>query len=416
MFFKNYFSFFRQELPHQFHPSAGIVGVAIRPDVSGVLLIHRGAADHHLQPFPQPLTLQGLDHQLHLRHRRRQQRRQSQYVRPVFPDLGHKPRHRNIHPQIPHLVSYPPQHRDHQVLPDVVHVPFHRADHHPALRARLPQRQMRLQYQNRRVHRPRRQQNLRDEHLPAPESLPDHLHRREQTPLQDLIRLYPAFQQLQDVAPNCNVIPAQNVIAHPTEPLIPRRRLRRNPFLPRGRRRRYRTKRPPFQGQPPFFLHPLPDPHQPLENRLRWGGVGDPQDHPPPRGHRLEQTVQVPLELLVGGRLPEQQRRGDPPEDRQLVRPSTVVLFDRHLRHRRRADRLGHVHPRIADQVHQSLVLPVAVAGNVLPPPPQCVGRFADPGEQIFFKIGGVGDHVVVVSPQWTTSAGEAAVNCKALS
>lgn len=60
------FFLFRKETFDQFHPPAGVMGVAIRTDVMSVLLVHRRTPDHHLNPVTQSRTCQRLDHQLHL--------------------------------------------------------------------------------------------------------------------------------------------------------------------------------------------------------------------------------------------------------------------------------------------------------------------------------------------------------------
>ena len=108
----------------------------------------------------QPLVLQGLDDDLHVRHGRRQQRRHPQDVGLVLVQRSQERLGVGVDPEVDHLEAGALQHHRHQVLADVVDVALHRPDHDLADRLGPGLGQQRTQDGHPRLHGVGRQQDL----------------------------------------------------------------------------------------------------------------------------------------------------------------------------------------------------------------------------------------------------------------
>jgi hypothetical protein len=119
------------------------------------------------------------------------------------------------------------------------------------------------------------------------------------------------------------------------------------------------------ERQPPLLLDALADALQPREHRRGRDFVGHADDDSIPRRDGAEELVQIGLEVGLAG-AGHDHRGWNPAEEREMAAPLPVILGERDLGHRRRAERLGDVHPRVADQLHQPAVLAVGVAEHEL--------------------------------------------------
>ena len=383
------------------------LGIPVRADVVREFLVQRRPADDDLDPVAQAGLGQLPDDGLHLRHRRGEQGRKGQHVRPIFLDLLQELLGGHVDAQIADLEADPAQHRGNDVLADVVQVPAHGADQDLAPLPHLVLRQERLERCGRFVHGARGQQHLRDEHLPAAEPLADDLHRGQHALLQDVAGVDARLQQLLHVLRDRQVVAREHVGLDVFEPLREAEGRARRRGLVRGCEDRVEP--PGLDRQTGLLGDALPDAADAVEDRVGGNRVGDAEDHPPARGDRLEEVRHVSVELLVAGAFLQEQDGRDPPVDRERPAPPRVVLVHRDLGHRVRRHGLGHVHARVADQIHQPPVLAVAVAGNVDPLGAQGIGRFADPRHDVRLEVRGVGDHVVEVGPPVDGLSGRAA-------
>jgi len=159
------------------------------------------------------------------------------------------------------------------------------------------------------------------------------------------------------------------------------------------------ARRPGLQRQPALLFNALPDQGQAVEVGVGRGGVGYRQDDAVARSHGFEEVVEVGVEIVQAGCRRGEQGLDQSAHEGQLAgfAPAFVVGFDGQLGHGRAADRLGHVHAGVGDNVDEALVLTVAVADDELALGGQIRRGFAQPGGQLLLEVGRVGDHVVVV-------------------
>ena len=317
----------------------------------------------------------------------------------MFPRLFHELFSRDVDPQVHHFEPDSPEHHGHQVLADVVEVSFHRAHDDLSLFLLLVLRQVRLQDLQPFVHGPGGEKDFRDKDLPGFELGPDDLHGADQAFLQDALRLHALADQFPDVGLDFFFVAVENIVLDGLEELL-RHRLGSHPRrCPPERGFGEGSSRPPFQGQASPGLDDLPDAHQAVEVGVPRGRVGHTQDEALSRRDPPKEVVKVRQEFFSAGRGGQEQVGGDPAHDGQPVSPVTVVVFDLHLGHGKGADGLGHVHPRIPYEVQKPLIFPVAMAEDELPLRLHRGGGLLNPGEQLFFKIRGIGDHLIIVAP-----------------
>ena len=185
----------------------------------------------------------------------------------------------------------------------------------------------------------------------------------------------------------------------------------REPGVLRGRRRRFlfseylggcpridRVEGAGLQRQATFLPNHVADADQAFEIGIRRGGVRNTQNEPGPGADSGEKPVHEVSEILcIGGELRQQQVGRDPAENGDPVAPAPVVLLDADLGHGRRADRFGHVHARLVQEVHQPEVLAVGVAKDPDVFGAQNLFGFPDPGHEVLGEHRREGEHVVEV-------------------
>src|SRR5262249_42279611 len=152
------------------------------------LLVQRRPTHQHQLILPHPPIHQRVDHHLHVRHRRRQQRRHPQHIRTMLHQRLDERVGIGVDPQINHLEPGALQHHRHQILPILTNPPPPPPNPPPPPRPRPPPRQHRPKDPHPPLHRIRRQETLSHEQDPAPKTNPDDPHPPPQRPRQPRIR------------------------------------------------------------------------------------------------------------------------------------------------------------------------------------------------------------------------------------
>ena len=138
----------------------GVAAVGIGADRLGERLVQRRAADQHDVVVADALLLQRVDHDLHVRHGRGQQRRHAQDVRLVLLERIQILLDGAVDAEVDHLEAGALHHHRDQVLADVVDVALDRADHHLADRRRPGLGEQRAQDRHAALHRVGGEQHL----------------------------------------------------------------------------------------------------------------------------------------------------------------------------------------------------------------------------------------------------------------
>ena len=153
-----------------------------------VQLRGRSTADHDGRAESRLLHL--FRHMHHLLKRRRDEAREAEQVRLLLAHGLDDLLCRNHDAEVDHLVIVTCQHDGDDVFANVVHVTLHRGKDHlaclgGALRGRLFSLNGRLQNGHRLLHRARRLDHLRQEHLTGPKEFADTVHAVHQRPVDD---------------------------------------------------------------------------------------------------------------------------------------------------------------------------------------------------------------------------------------
>ena len=113
--------------------------------------------------------------------------------------------------------------------------------------------------------------------------------------------------------------------------------------------------------------------------------------------------VQIAFKIFPSGGFFKQHDLRNPPVDGQVAgsAPSIIVFIDGYLGHRVGGHGVRDVHVAGWNQVHQPSVFSIRVHGKKYPSGMEGFRRLSAPGHDLFFKVGGVGHHIVhVCGPQ----------------
>src|SRR5690554_896473 len=169
-----------------------VLTVGVGLDVLGERLIERRTAHEHDHIVTQALILKRLDHHLHVRHRRRQQRAHAQDVGVVLADSRDELVRAGVDPQINDFEARALHHHGDQVLADIVDVALDGADHHRADLRRAGFDKQRAQHRHTGLHRLGRHQHFRHKQDTIPEVDANDVHRGDKALVHNLKRAKPA--------------------------------------------------------------------------------------------------------------------------------------------------------------------------------------------------------------------------------
>src|SRR3990170_5988975 len=112
-----------------FHGNGCVAAICVRADRLAEVFVQGGTADEDDGGGADPLLLQRLDHDLHVGHCCREERRHAQDVRLVLLERGEVDLDGVVDAEVVHLEPRALEHHRDEVLPDVVDVALDGADH-----------------------------------------------------------------------------------------------------------------------------------------------------------------------------------------------------------------------------------------------------------------------------------------------
>src|SRR4051812_32051997 len=165
---------------------SGITTVGIGPDRRPELLVERRATDEHDVVIADAAVAQCLDHDLHVWHGRRQERRHPEDVRLVLLERGDELVGVRVDSEVEHLETGALEHHPDQVLADVVDVALDGPDDDLADRLGTRLGEERAEDGHAGLHRVGGKEDLGDEQDAVAEVDADDLHPRDESVVEDL--------------------------------------------------------------------------------------------------------------------------------------------------------------------------------------------------------------------------------------
>src|SRR5262245_42003765 len=203
---------FVDEPPRRLRGDARVAAVRVGTDGHPELLVERRPADQHDVVVADPPIRERLDDDLHVRHRRREQRAHAKDVGLVLLERGDELVGVRVDPEVDDLEPGTLEHHPDEVLADVVDVALDGPDHDLADGLRAGLGEQRPENLHAGLHRVRREQDLRHEQDAVPEVDPDDLHARDERVVEDLGRA--------EAAPQQDLRPLDDLVLHPVVEIV----------------------------------------------------------------------------------------------------------------------------------------------------------------------------------------------------
>ena len=135
----------------------------------------------------------------------------------------------------------------------------------------------------------------------------------------------------------------------------------------------------------PTPAHHLRNTEQPLEFSIRGSGIAYPQNKSISWNNLPEQIFHEPFKFFIRHALFQKGHCRHPAVDAYLSLEGFSYFADRYFRHWLGANGFGDVRATLCDQIQKTLVFPLAVANQQLPPRMKHISQLLQVGNNIIF-------------------------------